>query len=79
MSREEVLNKLTDLFRDIFDDDDIVLSESTAKDEIEGWDSLANINLVVSIEDEFDINFSMDDIIGVETVGDLVDVIMKGL
>jgi acyl carrier protein len=79
MSREEILAKLTDVFRDVFDDDELVLTEETTKEDIEGWDSLANINLVVSIEDEFDISFSMDNIIGIEDVGSLIDVIAEGV
>ncbi len=78
MSREEVLKQLTEVFRDVFDDEDLVLTEDTAKEDVEAWDSLANINLVVSIEDEFGISFSMDSIVGIENVGSLIDVIMGG-
>ena len=79
MSRGEILAKLTAVFRDVFDDDDLILTEATTRDDVEGWDSLANINLVVSIEDEFNISFSMDNIVDIKTVGDLADVVMEGL
>ena len=79
MSRGEILAKLTAVFRDVFDDDDLILTEATTRDDVEGWDSLANINIVVSIEDEFNISFSMDNIVDIKTVGDLADVVMEGL
>ncbi len=79
MTREEALRKLTEVFMDVFDNEEIVLTENTLKEDVEGWDSLANINLVVSLEDEFDLQFSMDDIIGIKNVGGLVDIIVEGV
>jgi len=53
VSREEVFEKVTDIFRDVFDDDELVISDATNADEIEDWDSLEHISLIVSMEKEF--------------------------
>ena len=57
MSREEIFNGVQDIFRDIFDEDDMIIEDSTNSDDIEDWDSLNHINLVSAIEKEFKIKF----------------------
>ena len=75
MNREEIYAKLNEVFRDIFDDEKIVVSDSTVATDIDGWDSLMHITLIGAVEDEFDIKFSMKDIVGMKNVGQMVDVI----
>jgi acyl carrier protein len=71
MTLNQVFAKLTPVFRDVFDDDHIVVSpEMTARD-VDGWDSVANIRLMVSIEDEFKIRFSVGEFQDFRNVGDL--------
>jgi len=53
----DILKKLEVIFRDVFDDEDIVLTNETTANDIEDWDSLAQINLIVAIRREFKINF----------------------
>ena len=77
MDKNEVLAKVTESIRDVFDNDDIVVMESTVADDVEGWDSLMHITLIGTIEDEFDIKFAMKDVIGMKNVGDMVDIIMS--
>lgn len=77
MDKNEVLAKVTEIIRDVFDNDDIVVMESTVADDVEGWDSLMHITLIGTIEDEFDIKFAMKDVIGMKNVGDMVDIIMS--
>ena len=59
MTREEVFAKLNEVFRDVFDDEDIVVTDETTAADIEDWDSLEHINLLVAIERSFDIKFSI--------------------
>lgn len=59
MNKDEILAKIQDVFRDIFDDETVVLSAETTANDIEGWDSLEHINIISAIEDEFDIDFEM--------------------
>lgn len=77
MDKNEVLAEVTEIIRDVFDNDDIVVMESTVADDVEGWDSLMHITLIGTIEDEFDIKFAMKDVIGMKNVGDMVDIIMS--
>ena len=50
MTREEAFKRLTDVFREVFDDDSIELNEETTSDDVEDWDSFDHINLVVAVE-----------------------------
>lgn len=75
MTSEEVLSKLLPIFYDVFDDPTIVLQRETTAADVEGWDSLAQINLIVAIEQAFKISFSFNDLKGLNTVGDMLDLI----
>ena len=77
MTREEVFEKINEVFRDVFEDDDITVNETTTADDIDDWDSLEHINLMNAIEQEFDIKFTMGQIVAMKNVGEMVDIIMK--
>ena len=62
MTREAIFEELTEIFRDIFDDEEIELTDETTADDIEDWDSLEHVNLIVAIEDDFGINFNIGEI-----------------
>lgn len=73
MNKEEIFIKLNSIFRDIFDDESIVLSENTTAADIEDWDSLTHISLIAAIEDEFGIRFDMKDVLNMKNVGEMTD------
>ncbi len=75
MSRTEIFARLTQVFRDVFDDESITLSETTTAADIEDWDSLSHIMLLSSVEDEFGIKFDMRAVQGLQNVGAMVDLI----
>ena len=79
MSREEVFNGVQDIFRDIFDEDDMIIEDSTNSDDIEDWDSLNHINLVSAIEKEFKIKFALGELTTLKDVGAMVDLMMEKL
>ncbi len=79
MTREEVFNGVQDIFRDIFDEDDLVISDSTSSDEIEDWDSLNHINLVSAIEKEFKIKFALGELMTLKDVGAMIDLMVEKL
>lgn len=76
MSREEVLTKVNEIFVDAFDDETITISYDTKPSDIDGWDSLMQMNLIEMIEDEFDMRFDIDEVVTMENVGSMIDIIM---
>lgn len=77
MSREEVFQALNEVFRDNFDDEGITLKETTVADDIEEWDSLEHINLIIAIEERFGMKFTMKEVTGMKNVGEMVDIILQ--
>jgi acyl carrier protein len=69
------LSKLQDIFRDFFDDEGLALTNETSSDDIEGWDSLAQVNIIVMCESEFGVKFDFNDIAKLKNVGDIVDTV----
>ncbi|MDO4293876.1 MAG: acyl carrier protein [Eubacteriales bacterium] len=79
MSREEVFERLNEVFRDVFDDETITVNDATTADDIDGWDSLEHINLMAAVESEFGIKFSMGQIVTMKNVGEMADIILEKL
>ena len=75
MSREEIYERLNEVFRDVFDDDEIVVCDDTTAADIEGWDSLIHITLMDAVEEEFDVRFDMKTVVKMKNVGEMVDAI----
>jgi len=63
--------KLTGVFREVFDDQSIVLSEEMTADDVDAWDSLSHINLIIAIELTFEIEFKQSEIQNFANVGQL--------
>lgn len=70
-----VLERLQEIFVDVFDDEDIVLTKETNSSDIEDWDSLAQINLVIAIEQDFKVKFNLDEISKLANVGEMQELI----
>lgn len=79
MKREEVFERLNTIFRNNFDDEGIVLSDDTSSADIEDWDSLEQINLIVAIQSEFDVKFNIEEVNAMKNVGEMVDFILEKL
>jgi acyl carrier protein len=79
MTREEVYAKLLPVFKDVFDDSSIKLNDQTTSKDIMGWDSLAHIQLISAVQDEFETTFSVEDAANLKNVGELVDIVLKSL
>ena len=76
MSREEVFEKLNEVFRDVFDDESITVTDATTADDIEEWDSLEHINLLAAVEQEFGMKFNMGQVVSMKNVGEMADIIL---
>ena len=72
MERKEILSKLNEIFIDVLDLDEVELSETTSANEIEEWDSLSHIQLIVAIEKTFKIKFTSLEIMKWKNVGEMV-------
>lgn len=77
MSREEVFVKLNEVFQAVFDDEEIVVNDATTAADIEDWDSLEHINLVVAVEKKFNIKFNMNEVVNMKNVGEMVNIILQ--
>lgn len=74
-----VIEALTGIFREVFDDEEITLSREMTADDVDGWDSLSHVNLIVTIEARFNIKFSHKELLTFKNVGDLMDSIQSKL
>lgn len=75
MTKEEIFYAVQDIFRDIFDDDNLTIIDATCSHDIEDWDSLSHINLVCAIEKEFKIKFALGELQALNDVGAMIDLI----
>ena len=79
MTREAIYERLNTVFQDVFDDEEIVVCDTTTSDDIEDWDSLEHINLVAAVEQEFGMKFTMGQVVTMKNVGEMVDIILSSI
>lgn len=77
MTRDQVFDRLEEVFRDVFDDEEITLYEDTTADDIDDWDSIEHITLIAAVEKEFGMRFTMGEVSGMKNVGEMVSVIAE--
>lgn len=75
MERKQILDEVQEIFRDVLDNEEIVLLDATTADDIEEWDSLTHIQLIVTIEKHFKIKFTSKEILSWQNVGQMIDCI----
>jgi len=79
MEKEDILKKVNEIFIDVLEDDNIVLTYETTADDVEDWDSLNHIHLVVAVEKGFKVRFTSLEIQNWKNVGEMIDsIIAKG-
>ncbi len=79
MEKSEILEKVQDIFRTVLDDEDIVLSEESNAEDIEEWDSLNNLLLLVQIEKTFGVKFTSSESSSWQNVGEMIDSLQSKL
>jgi len=77
MEKEDILEVLTEVFQEVFDDDSLILNRETIADDIEEWDSLNQIKLIVESERAFNVRLKSRDINILENIGEMVDHLSK--
>jgi acyl carrier protein len=75
MENDEIISRLTPIFRDVFGDDALVVTESMTATDVPNWDSLSNINMISAVERAFGVKFRIKDVRSLKNVGELVALI----
>lgn len=79
MEKTDILKQVQDIFRDILDDENIILSDASTAEDIEDWDSLTHIQLIKAIEKNFSSRFTSREILSWNNVGEMLDCIKSKL
>ena len=77
MTNQEIHQQLTAVFRDVFDNPTIEISDTTTAPDVEGWDSITHVNLIVAVEKAFNITFTTKEVKALANVGDFIALIAK--
>jgi acyl carrier protein len=77
METSEIVSRLTPIFRDVFNDDALVVSDSMTAADVATWDSLSNINMIIAVEKAFGVKFSIKDVRNLKNVGELLELIKR--
>ena len=75
MDKKRIIGEVQEIFRDVLDNEEIELTNETTADDIEEWDSLTHIQLIVAIEKHFQIRFTSREILSWQNVGEMIDCI----
>lgn len=79
MDKKEVLDKLTAIFRKVFRNDSLILTNELTANDVDQWDSLSHMILITEIENDFSIRFKLKDLNKMRNVGDMIDIIISKL
>lgn len=77
MTKVEIHENVQEIFRDVFDEEDLVITDKTNAEDIEDWDSLAQVRLTVAIEKKFGIKFNFGELNALHNVGEMLELIEK--
>jgi acyl carrier protein len=72
---DDRMERLNRVFQQVFDDDDLQINRQTSAKDVEGWDSLMHVTLIVNVEKAFHVKFSSSEVASLKDVGDLLDLI----
>lgn len=77
MEKQQIFEEVQEIFRTIFDDEELEITREMTADDIEDWDSLEQINLLVAMEKHFNIKFKLEDVHDLANVGEMMDLIER--
>jgi acyl carrier protein len=75
MDKDEIVSRLTPIFRDVFNDNALVVSDGMTAADVPAWDSLSNINMIIAVEKAFGVKFRIKDVRDLKNVGELLELI----
>ncbi len=76
MTEPEIYAKVTAILREVFDRDDIEATPTLAADQVEGWDSFKQVEILIAVQEEFSVKFSSRELDSLKNVGDLVNIVV---
>ena len=79
MNRKDILEKIASCLADVLDEDSVTLDEKTTADDVEGWDSISLVKLIIALETALGIRFESNEITAPENVGQMVDLVESKL
>lgn len=77
MTKVDIMKKLNRVFREVFDDASLKVTEKTSAKDVDGWDSLMHITLIAEVEDAFNVKFTMKEVTGMQNVGEMASIIER--
>lgn len=77
MTETDIIERIQTILRDVLDLEDLTISRATTAPEVEGWDSLAHINIIVAMEKDFDLKFALGELEDLKNVGDMIELVRK--
>ena len=77
MTKIDIMKKLNLVFREVFDDETLRITEKTSAKDVDGWDSLMHITLIAEVEDAFHVKFTMKEVTGMQNVGEMASIIER--
>ena len=79
MKRNEIIEKITEIFREVFGDKNIVINDEMTAADVENWDSLTHMLMITKVEDELGIKFKLKELNRLKKVGDLISIVESKL
>jgi acyl carrier protein len=73
----ELVDRLQEVFRDVFGDDGINISPTMTAGDVDGWDSISHVNMLAAVEDEFKVRFTLSEVAALKNVGDLLNLVAR--
>jgi acyl carrier protein len=77
MDNADIVTRLTPIFRDVFNDNTLVVTDKLNAADVATWDSLSNINMIIAVEKAFGVKFSIKDVRNLKNVGELLELIKR--
>lgn len=75
----DLMQELSEIFQDVFEDDELVVSRDTTAADVPGWDSLQHVSLILRVESHFGLRLSSAEVADLKSVGDLHDIVKRRL
>ncbi|MBR3492366.1 MAG: acyl carrier protein [Bacteroidales bacterium] len=79
MERQVIIEKITEIFREVFGDNNIVITDEMTATDVENWDSLTHMQMITKVEDELGIKFKLKELNRLKKVGDLISIVESKL